>query len=117
MTPPSAPLPSGSVAYRGVVPAASVGWPAGAMRNWLGPAKHFLVYPVRANQLVNYVGFVQTDALTRESWSAPGDPAALARAFEGWDPLVEAIIAQVDSTFWWGLYDREPLPVWTFGGD
>jgi salicylate hydroxylase len=85
------------------------------MRNWLGVGKHFLVYPVRAGQLINYVGFVPTDTQTRESWSAPGDPAALARAFDGWDPLVEAIIAQVDTTFWWGLYDREPLPTWTRG--
>jgi salicylate hydroxylase len=115
VTPPSAALPSGSVAYRGVVPAASVSWPAGAMRNWLGPGKHFLVYPVRANELVNYVGFVPTDTLAVESWSAPGDPAALAREFAGWDPLVEAIISQVDTTFWWGLYDREPLPTWTRG--
>jgi salicylate hydroxylase len=112
---PSAPLPSGSVAYRGVVSAASVSWPNGAMRNWLGPGKHFLVYPMRAGQLVNYVGFVPTDRQTKESWSAAGDPAALAREFAGWDPLVEAIIAQVDTTFWWGLYDREPLTTWTRG--
>ena len=115
VTPPSAPLPSGSVAYRGVVPAASVKWPTGAMRNWLGPGKHFLVYPVRAGELINYVGFVPTDQRARESWSAPGDPAELARAFAGWDPMVEAIIAQVKTTFWWGLYDREPLPTWTRG--
>jgi salicylate hydroxylase len=112
---PSAPLPSGSVAYRGVVPAASVSWPAGAMRNWLGAGKHFLVYPVRGGELLNYVGFVPTDEQMKESWSAPGDPAALAREFAGWDPLVEAIIAQVDTTFRWGLYDREPLPSWTLG--
>jgi salicylate hydroxylase len=73
------------------------------------------VFPVRANQLVNYVGFIKSETLTRESWSAPGDPAALAREFAGWDPLVEAIIAQVETTFWWGLYDREPLPRWTNG--
>jgi salicylate hydroxylase len=64
---------------------------------------------------VNYVGFVPTDTQARESWSAPGDPAALAREFAGWDPLVEAIIAQVRTTFWWSLYDREPLPTWTAG--
>jgi salicylate hydroxylase len=115
VTPPSPPLPAGSQAYRGIISAASVGWPAGQMRNWLGPGKHFLVFPVRANELVNYVGFVATDALRTESWSAPGDPAALAREFAGWDPLVEAIIAQVETTFWWGLYDREPLPTWTRG--
>jgi salicylate hydroxylase len=115
VTPPPPPLPSGSVAYRGIITADSVDWPPGQMRNWLGPGKHFLVFPVRANQLLNYVGFVATTAQTRESWSAPGDPAALARAFVGWDPLVERILAQVETCFWWGLYDREPLARWTNG--
>ena len=51
--------------------------------------QHFLVFPVRAGELINYVGFVSTDE-RRESWSAPGDPATLAPEFAGWDPLVEA---------------------------
>jgi salicylate hydroxylase len=112
---PSAPLHSGSIAYRGVIPAASVSWPPGGMRNWLGAGKHFIVYPVRAGELINYVGFVATDQQMKESWSAPGDPAALAQEFAGWDPMVEAIIAQVATTFRWGLYDREPLATWTHG--
>jgi salicylate hydroxylase len=112
---PSAPLSSGSVAYRGVIPAASVSWPPGGMRNWLGAGRHFLVYPVRAGKLINYVGFVPTAEQMKESWSAPGDPAALAQEFAGWDPMVEAIIAQVSATFRWGLYDREPLATWTRG--
>ena len=112
---PSAPLPSGSVAYRGLIPAASVSWPRGAMRNWLGAGKHFLVYPVRSDALINYVGFVRTDEQMRESWSTAGDPVALAQAFAGWDPMVEAITAQASMTFRWGLYDREPLPAWTRG--
>lgn len=111
----SAPLPSGWIAYRGVVPAANVSWPSGAMRNWLGAGKHFLVYPVRAGELINYVGFVPTDEQTKESWSSPGDPVALAREFAGWDPMVEAIIATVVTTFRWGLCDREPLSTWTRG--
>jgi salicylate hydroxylase len=112
---PTAPLYSGSVAYRGVIPAASISWPNGAMRNWLGAGKHFLVFPVRANELVNYVGFVTSDDPLKESWSAVGDPAAIAREFAGWDPLVVAIIAQVRLTFRWGLFDREPLSTWTRG--
>jgi salicylate hydroxylase len=112
---PSAPLPSGSMAYRGVIPAASVAWPPGAMRIWLGAGKHFLVYPVRAGALLNYVGFMPTDQQMKESWSAPGNPAELARAFAGWAPMVEAIVAQVTTTFRWGLYDREPLSAWTSG--
>jgi 2-polyprenyl-6-methoxyphenol hydroxylase-like FAD-dependent oxidoreductase len=115
VTAPSAPLYSGSIACRGVIPAESVGWPKGAMRNWLGAGKHFLVFPVRANALVNYVGFVTSDEPLKESWSAVGDPMALAREFAGWDPLVEAIIAQVKTTFRWGLFDREPLSTWTRG--
>ncbi len=112
---PSRPLFSGSVAHRGLITAASVGWPAGQIRNWLGAGKHFQVFPVRANELVNYVGFVTTEEQTRESWSAPGDPEDLKRAFAGWDPMVEAILAQATHTFRWGLYDREPLATWTNG--
>jgi salicylate hydroxylase len=115
VVPPSAPLFSGSVAYRGVIPCASVDWPPGAACNWVGAGKHFLAYPLRANQLLNYVGFVPTDERMQESWSAPGDPAALAREFAGWDPLIQRIIAAIGSTFRWGLYDREPLPAWTHG--
>jgi salicylate hydroxylase len=115
VTTPSAALYSGSIACRGVIQAEGVTWPKGAMRNWLGAGKHFLVFPVRANELINYVGFVASDEPLKESWSAVGDPVALAREFAGWDPLVEAIIAQVKTTFRWGLFDREPLPTWTRG--
>jgi salicylate hydroxylase len=112
---PSRPQFSGQVAHRGIISAASVSWPAGAMRNWLGAGKHFLVFPVRAGELINYVGFVTTDEQTRESWSAPGDPTALAQEFAGWDPLILAILAEAKNTFRWGLYDREPLAAWTRG--
>jgi salicylate hydroxylase len=112
---PSRPRFSGQVAHRGIVSAASISWQPGAMRNWLGEGKHFLVFPVRGNTLVNYVAFVTTEEQTRESWSQPGDPAALAREFAGWDPKVEAILAKARHTFRWGLYDREPLAKWTSG--
>jgi salicylate hydroxylase len=112
---PSPPLFSGQVAHRGIVSAASVSWPTGAMRNWLGVGKHFLAFPVRAGELVNYVGFVMTAEQTKESWSSPGDAAALAQEFAGWDPLVQAILAEAKNTFRWGLYDREPLARWTRG--
>src|SRR6187401_2787393 len=85
------------------------------MRNWLGDGKHFLVFPVRAGELLNYVGFVRSDEPMKESWSAAGGPAALAEAFNGWDPMVQAILAQVKTMFRSGLYDREPLATWTTG--
>src|SRR5689334_18265938 len=112
---PSAIVSSGSVAYRGVLPAESVSWPKGAMRSWLGAGRHFLVYPLRADKLINCVGFVPTDEEMKESWSAPGDPQAFAREFAAFDPRVGSIIAQITHTFRWGLYDREPLAAWTRG--
>jgi salicylate hydroxylase len=51
----------------------------------------------------------------KESWSAPGDPDVLRREFEGWDPRIGSVLEQVDKTFRWALYDREPLPTWTKG--
>jgi salicylate hydroxylase len=50
-----------------------------------------------------------------ESWSAGGDPDALRREFEGWDPRIGSVLRQVDTTFRWALYDREPLPTWSKG--
>jgi salicylate hydroxylase len=51
----------------------------------------------------------------KESWSAPGDPEILRHEFEGWDPRIESLLSQVQATFRWALYDREPLPTWTRG--
>lgn len=114
--PPSQPVFSGSVAYRGLVPADQVPeWPAGRWEMWMGNHRHFLVYPLRAGKLINYVGFVPADAEMKESWSAPGDPDSLRLEFRGWDSRVGALLKQVKSTFRSALYDREPLPIWTQG--
>jgi salicylate hydroxylase len=115
---PAEPVFSGVVAYRGLVPRVGA-CPADALRMWVGEGKHFLVYPVRAGQLLNYVGFVPSDTSIRESWSAPGDPVALAAEFAGWDPAIGAVIAAVSgpggSGFRWGMHDRAPLPRWSSG--
>jgi salicylate hydroxylase len=114
--PPSRPVFHGSVAYRGVLPRERVPhWPADRWQMWLGKGKHFLSFPVRSGQLINYVGFVPADAEMKESWSAPGDPDVLRREFEGWDPRIGMLLREVDKTFRWALYDREPLPAWTCG--
>jgi salicylate hydroxylase len=112
--PSSQPTFSGSVAYRGLVPIERVpDWPTDRWQMWLGKGRHFLVFPVRAGKMLNYVGFVPTDEEMKESWSAPGDPAILRREFAGWDPRIDRVLSNVQTTFRWALYDREPLPVWT----
>jgi salicylate hydroxylase len=114
--PPSTPVFHGTISYRGLVSRERLpDWPMDRWEMWAGPSKHFLVFPVRHGEMVNYVGFVPADQEMRESWSAAGDPDVLRREFEGWDPRIGTVLAQVDKTFRWALYDREPLPTWSKG--
>lgn len=118
MFPPSDPVYSGSIAYRGVLDASLLptDWP---MRSqvWMGGGKHFMCYPLRQRKLFNYVGFVPSDRPLKESWSAEGDVSELAAEFgsQEWDPRLREFIQAIDKTFWWGLYDREPLANWSRG--
>lgn len=114
--PESEPVYSGSVAYRGLVDADALpGWPRDAHLIWMGDGKHFMVFPVRGGTLFNYVGFLPSEVGAAETWSGTGDPVALAAAFAGWDDRIGTLLAEVTEPFWWGLYDREPLPRWTDG--
>jgi salicylate hydroxylase len=114
--PESRPVFSGTVTYRGVVPAERVPeWPAESWLMWLGKGKHFLVYPLRAGKLINFVGFVPADRELKESWSAAGDPEALRSEFADWDPRIGYLLRQVRDTFRTALFDRDPLPSWTKG--
>ena len=108
--PPSKPVFHGTISYRGLVSRERLpDWPMDRWQMWAGPSRHFLVFPVRHGTMVNYVGFVPADGDMKESWSAPGDPEVLRREFEGWDPRIGSVLKQVDKTFRWALYDREPL--------
>ena len=116
VVPPSKPVFHGKISYRGLVSSERLpDWPVDRWLMWAGPSRHFLVFPVRHGTMVNYVGFVPTDEEMKESWSAPGDPQVLRAAFQGWDPRIGQVLAQVERTFRWALYDREPLPAWTRG--
>jgi salicylate hydroxylase len=116
VTPPAHPVFSASSAYRGTVPHDAVpDWPMDRWQMWLGERKHFLVFPLRAGKLINFVGFVPASKAIEESWSAPGDPDQLRQDFAGWDPRIETLLRQVKTTFLWALYDRDPLPCWTKG--
>jgi 2-polyprenyl-6-methoxyphenol hydroxylase-like FAD-dependent oxidoreductase len=117
---PARPVFSGTVAYRGAVRTELVpAWPAECWEMWLGKGKHFLTYPMRAGSLINFVGFVPLEQdmkdSIKESWSAPGDPEALRREFDCWDPRIGALLRQVEATFRSALHDREPSPTWTRG--
>ena len=59
---------------------------------WLGQGKHFLSFPVRAGQLINYVGFVPADQEMKESWSAPGEPDVLRAGICRLGPRIERLL-------------------------
>ena len=113
---PASPEYSGSRAFRGLLAADKAPhWRPNAQQVWMGDGKHFIVFPVRGGALLNYVGFVPTGDETVESWSAIGDRDELVASFAGWDPRVVGLLDKVERCFWWGLYDRKPLPRWSNG--
>src|SRR3984957_7815436 len=114
---PESPRFSGHVAYRGLVPAARVAHLRIELvaSLWWGPNRHFVHYFVGANaRYLNWVAITPGE-WRLESWTATGEVADALKEFEGWLPEVHAIIAAVDATNRWALYDRDPLPRWTVG--
>jgi salicylate hydroxylase len=102
---------SGMCAYRAVVPSDGV---EQTVRNWLGPHRHLVAYPVgRGGRYLNLVCVDTASDWRTESWTAPGDPDELRDAFKGWSPEVTSLLDRVAGPIYrWGLYDREPLPTW-----
>jgi salicylate hydroxylase len=114
---PSNPHFTGVIAYRGLVPTDRIKYLDVEVNAqiWMGPGKHIIIYYVAAKRLLNFVGLIEQDTWTRESWTDRGDVKDLRAAFVGWDPDLRAIIDTVDETFIWGLFDRAPLPRWSVG--
>jgi len=79
-----------------------------------------LVFPISQNKLLNVVAFVTVPherlGDLRESWSSIGSREDLARDFEGFNDVVQKIIALMPATpSRWVLNDREPLQQWVDG--
>ncbi|QOG23109.1 MULTISPECIES: FAD-dependent monooxygenase [Bradyrhizobium] len=111
------PTSEGVVAYRGLVPAEELasGLELRGLNMWMGDGRSFICFPVSQGRLINIVAFVPSMRDMEETWFAPGDVRALAGEYEGWDAPVQDLIAALDHTFRWGIYDRPPLPYWSRG--
>jgi salicylate hydroxylase len=108
---------TGNVAFRGLVPAERLA-PLGLKRTctvWMGPGGHFVHYFVAAGTLLNVVFVRDETNWTRESWTDRGEIGELQTGFDGWHPTVGSIIDALDVTLKWALFDRMPLPRWSFG--
>ncbi|MBB2970444.1 FAD-dependent monooxygenase [Mesorhizobium sp. RMAD-H1] len=74
---------------------------ANSVSAWLGRGVHFIVYPVKAGNVFNFVAITRGRDPGRE-WSSRGNSIALAAAFSGWHPAIHAVInaAAEHWTFW-----------------
>jgi 2-polyprenyl-6-methoxyphenol hydroxylase-like FAD-dependent oxidoreductase len=111
---------TGRVAYRTTFPATLLrGVDIGASRTkWWGPDRHIVIYFVTAAR--DEVYFVtsqpeQADWITKESWSAKGDLDELRAAFAAFHPDVRAVLAAAPEVHKWGIFERDPLPIWSRG--
>ncbi|MCA1457021.1 FAD-dependent monooxygenase [Bradyrhizobium sp. BRP22] len=111
------PTSEGIVAYRGLVQSQKLAWGAElrGLNMWMGDSRSFICFPVSQGRLINIVAFVPSMCDMEETWSAPGDVRSLAAEYAGWDASVRDLIAALDHTFRWGMYDRAPLPYWSRG--
>ncbi|KAE9379813.1 FAD/NAD(P)-binding domain-containing protein [Stipitochalara longipes BDJ] len=116
------PIYSGRIAWRGLVELKSIseGWPFPTTSvQWMAQDRHFLVFPISRNNLLNVVGFVTKDEAEmrdlRESWSCTGDIADMRKDFAGFEETVQQVIGKLTSTpSKWLLNDRDPLAEWVY---
>ena len=110
---------TGYVAWRGVVPmerlSAALVVPDSAV--WIGPG-HFLTrYKIRRGELLNYVAIARTNGWVEEGWTVSSTVEALLAEFRDFEPTARSILMATppDQCFKWGIFDRDPLPVWSTG--
>lgn len=108
------PRATGHIAYRGLVPAASLpaALRAPCVQAWLGPRLHVVHYPVRRGEAFNLVAVVHAPAgveLNAQSWSEPAAGIELQVAL---GPVHRELTAWLDAVpAWtrWVLHDRAPV--------
>jgi len=85
------------------------------MSVWMGPGRHVVCYYLRGGALLNFVGLVETEDISEESWTAKFPWERLKADFAGWHENIQSVIdrADKDSCFRWSLYYRPPIARWS----
>ena len=108
---------TGLMAWRGVIPMERL--PERMRRmvgtNWVGPGGHIVHYPLRAGQLMNFVGVRERGDWQVESWSVAGSVDECLADFAGWHQDIQLMIRAIDAPYKWALMHRAPLPRWSVG--
>lgn len=108
---------TGNLAWRITVPADTPGTerlPKGGCI-WVGPGKHCVTTRIRGGQMLNFVGIVEQDEWTEESWSAQGNRSDVLADFAGWDARLLSIIEACETPMRWALFERSELASWHNG--
>lgn len=111
------PVSSAYVAYRAAVPIDSVQGNDVSEKDvvlYVGPARHFVQYPLRGGDMFNQVAVFQSlKALAgEEDWGTPDEMEA---AFEGSCEQVLTGLPLMWRDRWWRMYDRDPVMNWVYG--
>lgn len=85
------------------------------MSVFMGPGGHCVCYYLRAGKLLNFVGCIETDEVSEESWTAHFPKDRLRRDVKGWHPAIQAIVdaADEDGCYRWSLHNRSPIRDWS----
>lgn len=114
---PQKPAFTGNVAWRAVVPIDRLGAdaPRPTACAWMGRRRHCVTYRLRRGELANFVGVVERDDWTTESWTERGTPEEALADFPDWHPSVTRILSETKDLYRWALFDRAPLATWVDG--
>ncbi|KAL1981392.1 hypothetical protein VTN96DRAFT_2735 [Rasamsonia emersonii] len=115
----SPPVETGDLAYRATIPRSRVedldpSLQDSALRAWLGPRQHAVLYPVRNKTVFNLV-LLCPDDLPPGVATAAGNTEEMRGLFKGWDPRLTALIAQVDNVLKWKICHMDELDTWCKG--
>ena len=111
------PLYTGDAAWRLTIPTGKLppGLMGPVMSVWMGPGAHVVCYYLRAGALLNFVGLVETEEVSEESWTARFPWEKLKADFIGWHPDIQTIVdlADRDECYRWSLFYRPPISNWS----
>lgn len=108
---------TGNIVWRTMVPATAElkKLIPDSMCIWVGPEKHCVTYWLRGGEILNFVGAVERDDWTNESWLEAGEKSEFAKDFGGWSKPIAAVIDAAQECSQWALFDRDPQSRWIDG--
>ena len=111
------PVYTGDAAWRLTIPTHKLppNFMPPVMAVWMGPGAHVVCYYLRAGALLNFVGLVETEEVSEESWTARFPWEKLKADFAGWHPDIQTVIdlANRNECYRWSLFYRPPISTWS----